>query len=89
MQKITPHLWFDKEAKDAARFYSETFSGAGPSGIRNTIRLHDTPSGDVDILSIELAGQDFSLINAGPFFKFNPSISFLVPCSSKTEVDQL
>jgi predicted 3-demethylubiquinone-9 3-methyltransferase (glyoxalase superfamily) len=75
MQKITPHLWFDKEAKEAAEFYTSIF----PEGkITNLTQLHNTPSGDCDTVSFELAGQPFMAISAGPLFKFNPSISFFV-----------
>src|SRR5258706_6306315 len=86
MQKITPHLWFDKEAKIAAQFYTSVFKD---SSIKNTTTLHNTPSGDADILTIELMGQEFMLISAGPLFKFNPSVSFLVACKTKDEVDHL
>jgi predicted 3-demethylubiquinone-9 3-methyltransferase (glyoxalase superfamily) len=75
MQKITPHLWFDKEAREAAEFYTSLFPD---SKITNTTTLHDTPSGDTDIVSFELAGQSFMAISAGPLFKFNPSVSFFV-----------
>jgi predicted 3-demethylubiquinone-9 3-methyltransferase (glyoxalase superfamily) len=75
MQKITPHLWFDKEAKEAAEFYIALFPD---SKITNSTTLHDTPSGDTDIVSFELSGQSFMAISAGPLFKFNPSVSFIV-----------
>lgn len=77
MQKITPHLWFDKEAKEAVSFYTSIFPD---SKITHTSTLHGTPSptGDCDILSFELAGQPFMAISAGPDFKFNPSISFFL-----------
>jgi len=75
MQKIIPHLWFDKEAKDAAEFYASIFPN---SKVTNTTTLHDTPSGDTDIVSFEIAGQQFMAISAGPLFKFNPSVSFFV-----------
>lgn len=75
MQKITPHLWYDKEAKEAAEFYCSLFPN---SKITNITTLHDTPSGDADIISFELAGQKFMSISAGPLFKFNPSISFIL-----------
>jgi len=75
MQKIIPHLWFDKEAREAAEFYASLFPG---SRITNITTLHDTPSGDSDIVSFELAGQSFMGISAGPLFKFNPSVSFIV-----------
>ena len=86
MQKITPHLWFDKEAKEAAKFYTSVFKD---SKISNTTTLHNTPSGTVDVVTIELLGQEFTLISAGPLFKFNPSVSFLVACKTKNEVDTL
>jgi predicted 3-demethylubiquinone-9 3-methyltransferase (glyoxalase superfamily) len=75
MQKITPHLWFDKEAREAAEFYTSLFPD---SKVTSITTLHDTPSGDTDIVSFELAGQPFMAISAGPFFKFNPSVSFIV-----------
>jgi len=88
MQKITPHLWFDKEAKEAAKFYISIFSN---SKITSTTTIHEvpTPTGDCDIVSFELNGQPFMAINAGPLFKFNPSISFHVKCKTKDEVDSL
>ena len=86
MQKITPHLWFDKEAKEAAQFYTSVFED---SKIKSTATLHNTPSGSVDIVTIELLGQEFTLISAGPLFKFNPSISFLVACKTKNDVNAL
>jgi predicted 3-demethylubiquinone-9 3-methyltransferase (glyoxalase superfamily) len=75
MEKITPHLWFDKEAKEAVNFYTKIFKN---SRVRNITTIHNTPSGDADIISFELSGQSFMAINAGPFFKFNPSISFIL-----------
>jgi predicted 3-demethylubiquinone-9 3-methyltransferase (glyoxalase superfamily) len=75
MQKITPHLWFDKEAKEAASFYTSVFPA---SRIINSTVIHDTPSGDCDIVSFDLWGQKFMSISAGPLFKFNPSVSFIV-----------
>lgn len=75
MQKIIPHLWFDKEAVEAAEFYTSVFPD---SRITNITVLHDTPSGDTDIVSFELAGYAFMAISAGPLFKLNPSISFFV-----------
>jgi predicted 3-demethylubiquinone-9 3-methyltransferase (glyoxalase superfamily) len=86
MQTITPHLWFDKEAKEAAAFYTSIFKD---SRIKNAATLHNTPSGTVDLLTIELLGQDFRLINAGPLFKFTPAVSFLIACETKKEVDPL
>jgi predicted 3-demethylubiquinone-9 3-methyltransferase (glyoxalase superfamily) len=86
MQKITPHLWFDKEAKEAAEFYASLLPD---SRVTNITTLHDTPSGDCDVVSFELSGQPFMAISAGPLFKFNPSVSFHVKCGTKDEVDAL
>ncbi len=84
MQKITPHLWFDKEAKEAAEFYTSVFPR---SRIKDTTTLHNTPSGTVDIVTIELLGQEFLLLSAGPLFKFNEAISFIVYCDTQEEID--
>jgi predicted 3-demethylubiquinone-9 3-methyltransferase (glyoxalase superfamily) len=86
MQTITPHLWFDKEAKEAAELYTPLFPN---SKITNVTTLRNTPSGDCDLVSFELAGQPFMAISAGPLFKFNPSISFHVKCKTKDEIDGL
>jgi predicted 3-demethylubiquinone-9 3-methyltransferase (glyoxalase superfamily) len=75
MQKIIPHLWFNTEAKEAAQFYTSVFPG---SKITHTSVLHNTPSGDCDIVSFDLWGNKFMAISAGPYFKINPSISFIV-----------
>ena len=84
--KITTHLWFDREALEAANFYTSTFKD---SRIKNESRIHNTPSGSADIVTVELLGQEFTLISAGPLFKFNPSVSFLVACKTKNEVNAL
>jgi predicted 3-demethylubiquinone-9 3-methyltransferase (glyoxalase superfamily) len=86
MPTISPHLWFDKEAKEAAAFYASIFPN---SEIKNTTTLHNTPSGSVDLVTVQMAGRDFKLISAGPLFKFNPAVSFLVACDRKEEVDSL
>lgn len=84
-QKVTPHLWFDKEAKEAAEFYVKTFGNN--SRVTNVMTLHDTPSGDADVVSFELWDYKFMAISAGPLFKFNSSISFHIRCDSIEEVD--
>ena len=86
MQKISPHLWFDKEAKEAAEFYKAVFEN---SKIKDTATLHNTPSGDSDIVSFELSGQSFMAISAGPLFKFTPAVSFHIKCRTKNEVDAI
>lgn len=84
MQKIVPHLWYDKEAREAALFYISQFEG---SRLIDSTILKDTPSGDAEMIDFELAGQRFSAISAGPYFKFNPSISLTVACATVEEVD--
>jgi predicted 3-demethylubiquinone-9 3-methyltransferase (glyoxalase superfamily) len=86
MKKITPHLWFDKEAEEAARFYVSAFPGSRITS-RSTLHGVPTPTGDCDVLSFELRGQPFMAINAGPLFKFNPSISFIVNFDRSREKD--
>jgi predicted 3-demethylubiquinone-9 3-methyltransferase (glyoxalase superfamily) len=75
MPTITPHLWFDTQAKDAAEFYSEIFPD---SQITDLTTLRNTPTGDCDVVSFTVWGHSFMAISAGPLFKINPSISFLV-----------
>lgn len=75
MQKIIPHLWFDKEAKDAANFYASIFTNSEITSVKT---IHDTPSGDCDIVSFKIRGVEFMAISAGPYFKINPSVSFMV-----------
>ncbi|RRJ64931.1 VOC family protein [Paenibacillus oralis] len=72
---IIPHLWFDKEAKEAAEFYCTVFPD---SKITSAATLRDTPSGDSDLVSFTVWGHPFMAISAGPYFKINPSISFIV-----------
>jgi predicted 3-demethylubiquinone-9 3-methyltransferase (glyoxalase superfamily) len=84
MQRITPHLWFDKEAKEAAEFYVSVFPD---SKITHLSTIRDTPSGDCEIVSFELGGQPFMAISAGPLFKFNEAVSFVIPCETQEEID--
>jgi predicted 3-demethylubiquinone-9 3-methyltransferase (glyoxalase superfamily) len=89
MQKITPFLWFDNEAEEAANFYVSIFKN---SMITNVSRYGDAgpgPKGSVMIVSFQLEGQEFIALNGGPQFKFTPSISLYVNCESQEEVDQL
>lgn len=85
MKKITTHLWFDNQAKEAANFYISVFKDGR---IKSSTELHDTPSGDVDMLTIEVLDHEFSLISAGPLFKFTPAVSFTVLCKTTEEVDE-
>lgn len=74
-QKIVPHLWFDKEAVEAAEFYTSVFPN---STVTFKTQIKDTPSGDCDIVGFEIMGFEFQAISAGPLFQFNPSISIMV-----------
>ena len=84
-QLITPCVWYDTEAGEAARLYTSLFSG---SKIVNRTVLHDTPSGTAEIVLIELFGQQFTLMSAGPFFTLNPSVSLMVACRTRDEVQE-
>jgi predicted 3-demethylubiquinone-9 3-methyltransferase (glyoxalase superfamily)/quercetin dioxygenase-like cupin family protein len=86
MQKIVTHLWYDKEADEAARFYTSLFED---SEIENVTKISDTPSGTSELITISLSGTKFMLISAGPFFRLNPSISIRVDCETAEEVDRL
>ena len=84
MKAITPHLWFDKGAKEAAEFYCSVFPNSKITSVKS---VRDTPSGDCDIVAFQLNGQPFMAISAGPLFMFNESISFNVPCETQAEID--
>jgi predicted 3-demethylubiquinone-9 3-methyltransferase (glyoxalase superfamily) len=84
MQKITPFLWFDKEAREAAEFYVSVFKDAK---ILDSTTLENTPSGTVEIVTISLFGQEFQMMSAGPLFKFNEAISFMVNSETQEEID--
>ena len=84
MQKITPHLWFNTEAKEATAFYATLFPDSRVDSV-NTIT--GTPSGDCDIVSFTLWGMQMMAISAGPYFKLNPSISFMVNFDPSRDAD--
>ena len=86
MQQIVPHLWFDKEAKEATAFYTSLLPD---SKIISASVIKDTPSGDCDVISFQLGGHEFMAISAGPHLKFNPSISFIIVCETVEELDKL
>mgnify|MGYP002478904023 FL=1 len=75
MHPIIPHLWFSHQAKEAIDFYCSIIPD---SHIVYSVRLPDTPSGDAEVFSFVLSGQPFMAINAGPYFQFNPSVSFFL-----------
>jgi predicted 3-demethylubiquinone-9 3-methyltransferase (glyoxalase superfamily) len=93
MQKIIPYFWFDKQAEEAAEFYTSIFNN---SGILDETRytdegkeIHGMDAGTVMTIDFELAGQRFIALNGGPHFEFNPSISFFVQEESETDVNRL
>jgi predicted 3-demethylubiquinone-9 3-methyltransferase (glyoxalase superfamily) len=86
MKRIVPHLWFDTEALEAAKFYTSLFED---SHIESSSKMDGTPSGTVEMATIVLSGQEFMLLSAGPLFKFTPAVSFIVRCETKKEVDRL
>jgi predicted 3-demethylubiquinone-9 3-methyltransferase (glyoxalase superfamily) len=85
-QKITPFLWYEKNAKEAAKFYVSVF-GRG-SKIQGVSTMRDTPSGTVEVVRVQLLGQEFTLMAAGPFEKFSAATSFVVQCKTQAEIDR-
>jgi predicted 3-demethylubiquinone-9 3-methyltransferase (glyoxalase superfamily) len=87
MQKITPFLWFDNNAEEAANFYVSIFRN---SKISNVARYGDAgpgAKGKVMTVDFEIEGQEFLALNGGPRFKFSEAISFVVNCETQEEVD--
>lgn len=93
MQKITPFLWFDRDAEEAAKFYTSIFNNSKIIDVahygNSAADASGRPKGTVMILRFELEGQLFMALNGGPIFKFSPAISFLVSCDTQEEVDDL
>src|SRR2546430_15558013 len=93
MQKITPFLWFDDQAKDAVKFYTSTFKNSKIGRIlrygEEAAKVSESrrPVGSVLTIEFELKGQKFTALNGGPAFKFNESISFVVDRETQQEVD--
>jgi predicted 3-demethylubiquinone-9 3-methyltransferase (glyoxalase superfamily) len=88
MPRITPFLWFDTQAEEAAQFYTSIFKN---SKIRRVLRYPEGspgPVGRVMTVDFELDGQEFTALNAGSTFKFNEAISFVVHCHNQEEVDR-
>jgi len=93
MQKITPHLWFEDNAEEAAKFYTSIFRNSRITDIthygESAAEVSGRPKGSVMTITFELEGQQFTALNGGPIFKFSPAISFLVSCETQQEVDSL
>lgn len=84
-QKITPFLWFETDVREAVKHYLKVFGVNAKIG--DEAQLNDTPSGTVEIFNIEIFGQEFTLMGAGPYKTFNESISFVISCDTQEEVD--
>lgn len=87
-QKITPFLWFDGQAEEAANFYTSIFKN---SKVNNISRYGDAgpgPKGSVMTVDFQIEGQEFVALNGGPHFKFTEAISFVVNCETQEEVDE-
>jgi predicted 3-demethylubiquinone-9 3-methyltransferase (glyoxalase superfamily) len=93
IQKITPFLWFDKEAEEAANFYVSVFNDSKILSVSHydqaSSRASGLQEGSVMTVSFELEGQLFTALNGGPVFKFNESVSFVVNCETQEEIDKL
>jgi predicted 3-demethylubiquinone-9 3-methyltransferase (glyoxalase superfamily) len=83
MQKITPFLWFDGQAEEAAKFYTSIFNDSKITSVT------PGPNGAAMSVTFQLEGQDFFALNGGPHFTFSPAISFFVNCETQAEVDAL
>ncbi len=87
MQKITPFLWFDNQAEEAARYYTSIFKNSKIVELTRYGENMPLPAGTVMTVSFTLDGQEFTALNGGPVFKFNESVSFYVLCDTQAEVD--
>lgn len=91
MQRITPFLWFEDEAEEAAKFYVSVFRNSKLGKVarygESAAKASGRPAGSVMTVEFELDGQKFVALNGGPVFKFNESVSFVVNCETQTEID--
>jgi len=91
LQKITPCLWFDNQAEEAARFYVSLFSNSALGTVtrygKEGFEVHGRPESSVMTVNFRLEGQEFTALNGGPHFKFTGAISFVVKCATQVEVD--
>jgi predicted 3-demethylubiquinone-9 3-methyltransferase (glyoxalase superfamily) len=87
MQKITPFLWFDGQAEQAAKFYTSIFNNSKVTNVARYPKGSPGPAGSVMTVAFQLNGQKFIALNGGPHFKINEAISFVVNCKTQAEVD--
>jgi predicted 3-demethylubiquinone-9 3-methyltransferase (glyoxalase superfamily) len=88
MQQITPCLWFDNKAEEAARFYTSILPNSKIGAISHYGDAGPRPKGSVMTVTFQLNGQEFMALNGGPEFKFNHATSFMVKCESQDEIDR-
>jgi predicted 3-demethylubiquinone-9 3-methyltransferase (glyoxalase superfamily) len=89
MQKITPFLWFDDKAEDAANFYVSVFKNSKVVSVTRYGEAGPGPKGTAMSVTFRLDGQEFFALNGGPQFTFSPAISFFVSCETQEEIDEL
>ena len=89
MQKITPFLWFENQAEEAANFYASVFKNSKIGKISRYGEAGPGPEGSVMVVSFQLEGEEFLALNGGPLFKFTEAISLSVNCETQEEVDEL
>jgi len=89
MQKITPFLWFDDKAEEAANFYTSIFKNSKIVSVSRYGEAGPRPEGMAMTVTFQLHGQEFTALNGGPEFTFSPAISFFVNCETQEEVDEL
>lgn len=87
MQKITPFLWFDNNAEEAAQFYVSVFKNSRILAVTRYGDAGPGPKGSVMVVSFQLEGQQFTALNGGPRFKFSEAFSFVVSCENQQEID--
>lgn len=87
MQKITPFLWFDTEAEEAAKYYVAIFKNSKINAVARYGEGMPLPAGTAMTVGFELDGQKFTALNGGPHFKFDEAISFVIDCVDQAEVD--
>jgi predicted 3-demethylubiquinone-9 3-methyltransferase (glyoxalase superfamily) len=87
MQKISPFLWFDGNAEEAANFYVSIFKDSRILKIARYGEAGPGPAGSVMVVNFQIEGQDFIALNGGPLFKFTEAISFVINCQTQEEVD--
>jgi predicted 3-demethylubiquinone-9 3-methyltransferase (glyoxalase superfamily) len=88
MQKIRTFLWFDKEAEEAAKFYTSIFKNSKIVAVSRYGEAGPGPKGSVMVVTFQLEGQEFIALNGGPYFKFTEAISLSVDCKTQQEVDE-